>query len=61
MRERQPPPLASRKRDNGLLVLGPAGEEEPAEELLRVGALEARRALDALQDRAARVELDLLL
>jgi hypothetical protein len=60
-RERQPPPLASRQRDDWFFVLGPAGEEKPPEELLRVGALEVCRTLNALQDRAARVELELLL
>jgi hypothetical protein len=55
------PAFAAREREHGLLVLGPAGEEEAAEELLRVRALQARCALDALQHGSARVELHLLL
>ena len=39
----------------------PAGEEEAAEQVLRVGPREARHRLDALEDGAARVELHLLL
>ena len=42
-------------------MLRPAGEEETAEELLRFGSLQARGALDALEDGAAQVELELLL
>src|SRR5436190_14546636 len=60
-RERKPPALATRERYDRLLVLGPAGEQEPAEEVLRIGSLQARCALHALQHRAARVQLHLLL
>jgi hypothetical protein len=34
--EREPPPLASREHGDGLLVRIPAGEEEAAEQVLRV-------------------------
>ena len=60
-REREPAPLAAREHRDRLLVLVPAGEEEPAEQVLRVGALEAGHRLHALEHRAARVELELLL
>ena len=60
-REREPPPLAAREHRHRLLVLVPAGEEEAAEQRLRVGAREPGHRLDALEHGAARVELDLLL
>ena len=60
-RKREPPPLASGKHRDLLLVRVPAGEEEAAEQVLRVGPREAGHRLHALEDRAARVELHLLL
>jgi len=42
-------------------VLVPAGEEEAPEEILRVGPLQAGRALRRLEHRAALVQLDLVL
>ena len=60
-RQRKPPSFTAGKHDDGLLVLGPPGEEETPEQLLRVGALQARCALDALQHRATCIELHLLL
>src|SRR5204862_4213064 len=59
--EREAPPLAAREHGDRLLVRVPAGEEEAAQEVLRVRAGEPRHRLDALEDRAARVELHLLL
>ncbi len=59
--EREPPPLAAREHGDLLLVCVPAGEEKAAEEALRVGASEPCHRLHALEDRAARVELQLLL
>src|SRR5579859_3863534 len=60
-REREPAALAAGEDSHGLLVLGPAGEEEAPEERLRVRPGEIRHRLDALENRAARVELELLL
>ena len=60
-RERQPPPLAAGEQPHRLLVLIPAGEEEPAEQLLRLRPRQAGRALRALEHAAALVELDLVL
>ena len=60
-RERQPAPLAAGEHRDRLRLLVPAREEEAAEQVLRVGAQEPGRALDALQHRPARVELHLLL
>ena len=60
-REREPAAFSARQRDDRLLVLGPAGEEEAAQQVLRVRSLQPGRALHALQHRAARVELHLLL
>ena len=54
-------PFAAREHGDRLLVRVPAGEEETAEEVLCVGAGEPRHRLDALEHRAARVELHLLL
>jgi hypothetical protein len=48
--EREAPPLAAREHRDGLLVRVPAGEEEAAEEVLRVRAGEPRHRLDALED-----------
>src|SRR5690349_14089873 len=56
--EREASPLTARERKHRLLVFRPAGEEEPAQELLGIRSLQARRALDALEDRAACVELE---
>src|SRR4051794_13354324 len=60
-REREPPTFASGQCDDRLLVLRPAGEQETAEQLLRVRPLQTGRALYALQDRTTQVELELLL
>src|SRR5207244_6451425 len=60
-REGQPAALAAREGDHRLLVLGPAGEEKPPEQLLCVWALQIGRALHALKHGAARIELQLLL
>ena len=60
-RQCESPPLAAGQRDDGLLVLRPAREEKAAEQLLRVRPLQPRRPLHALQHRAARVQLQLLL
>src|SRR5205085_3256083 len=60
-REREPAPLPTREDAHRLLVLRPTGEEKATEQGLRVGTLEARHRLHALQDAAALVELDLLL
>src|SRR5439155_2264774 len=46
---------------HGLLVSVPAGEEEAAEQVLGIRTREPRHRLDALEDRAPRVELHLLL
>ena len=59
--ERQPPPLAAREHRHLLLVLGIAGEEEPAEQLLRLRAGEAGHRDRAVEHRAALVELDVVL
>ena len=42
-------------------MLRPSGKEKAAEQLLRVRSLQSGRALHALQDRAAQIELELLL
>src|SRR5262249_27671547 len=60
-RERQPAPLTARERDDRLLVLRPAREQEPPEEILRIRSLQAGGPLNALQHRPTRVELHLLL
>src|SRR4051812_47416095 len=60
-REREPPPFPTRQRDDGLLVLRPAREKEAPQQVLRVRTLQPGRALNALQHRAARVELHFLL
>src|SRR5919107_4503263 len=59
--ECKPPTFPAGQRDDGLLVLAPAGEEKAAEQALRIRPLQACRALDALKDGTARVELHLLL
>ena len=59
--EREPAPLAAREHGDRFLVLVPAGEEELAEQVLRVRAREPRHRLHALQHGAARIELELLL
>ena len=55
---RRSPPESARDR---LLVLLPAREEEPSEELLRLGAAQAGRADGRVEHRAALVELGLVL
>ena len=42
-RQRQPPPLAAREHRDRLLVLLPAGEEEAAEQVLRLGPVQPGR------------------
>ena len=59
--EREAPALAAGQHRDGLLVLVPAGEEEAAEQRLRLRALEARRPLRRLEHGVPLVELDLLL
>ena len=60
-REREPPPLAAGERAHRLLVLLPAREEEPAEELLRLRAPQPGRGDRGVEHRAALVELRLVL
>src|SRR5689334_12147733 len=60
-RQRQPPPLTARERDDGLLVRLPAREQEAAEQVLRVRPAKAGGALRAVEDAASLVELDLVL
>ena len=57
----EPAALAARELVDPLLVVVPAGEEEAAEERLRLRPLQARRAHRALEHAAALVELDLVL
>src|SRR5579884_2576928 len=59
--EREPAPLAAGEDGDRLLVLVPAGEEEAPEQVLRVRPREARHRLHALENRAARIQLELLL
>jgi len=61
--QRQPEPTAFAARElvDALLVLVPAGEEEPAEKRLRLRPLQARGAHRAFEHAAALVELDLVL
>src|SRR5438067_5733325 len=60
-REREPPALATGENGDWLVVLRPAREEEAPEQRLRIRARQIRHRLHALQYRAARVELELLL
>ena len=60
-RERQPAPLAAGEHRHRLLMLVPAGEEEAAEQVLRRRARKPGGALHAVEDRAALVQLELLL
>ena len=60
-RQREPAPLAAGERRDGLLVRLPAGEEEAAEQVLRLGPRQPGRALCAVEHAAALVELDLVL
>ena len=60
-RQRQPPPLAAGEHAHRLLVRLPAGEEEPPEQVLRLGAPQPGHRLHALEHRAALVELGLVL
>ena len=60
-REREPSPLPTGERRDGLLVLVPAREEEAAEEGLRLGPRQAGRGLGGFEHGAALVELDLVL
>src|SRR5947209_614054 len=59
--EREPPPLAARQYSDRLLVLVPPREEEAAEQVLRVRPVEPGHRLDAVEHRAALVQLGLLL
>ena len=61
VREREPAPLAAGEDRDRLLVLVPAGEEEAAEQRLRLRPREVRRALRRLEHGVPLVELDLLL
>ena len=60
-REREPAPLAAREHGDRLLVLVPAGEEELAEQRLRLRRAQPGHACAHWSTRAALVELDLLL
>src|SRR5262249_36284287 len=60
-REREPPPLAAGELDDGLVLLLPAREEETAEQVLRLWALQAGGLLRAVEDAAGLVQLDLVL
>src|SRR5919197_6715009 len=56
-RKTEPPALSTRKSPDRLLVRIPAGEEETAEERLRLGTVELRHPHRAVECRAALVEL----
>src|SRR5581483_6233469 len=60
-RKREAPALAAGEHGDRLLVRLPAGEEEAAEQVLRLRTTEAGHRLDALKDRPASVELRLVL
>jgi len=60
-RQREPPPLAAGERGDAFLVLVPAGEQEPAEERLRLRPFQAGAAHRRLEHRTALVELRLVL
>ena len=61
MGQREAPALAARQHGDRLLVLVPAGEEEAAEQRLRLRARETRRPLRRFEHRVPLVELHLLL
>ena len=61
VREREPAPLAAGENGDRLLVLVPAGEEEAAEQRLRLRPRKVCRALRRLEHGVPLVELDLLL
>ena len=60
-REPEPPSLTAGELVDPLLVVVPAGEQEPAEERLRLRSLQAGGAHRALEHAAALVELHLVL
>src|SRR5262245_39024176 len=60
-RERAPPSLAAAEPDDRLVLLLTAREEETAEQVLRLWALQAGGLLRAVQDAAGLVQLDLVL
>ena len=60
-REREPAPLAAGERGDGPLVHVPAGEEELAEQRLRLAAGEPGRARGGVEHAAAARQLDLVL
>ena len=59
--EAQPPPLPAREVAHLLHVRVPAGEEEAAEQRLRLRAVEAGHRLDAVEHAAALVQLEAVL
>ena len=59
--EREPAPLAPGERGHRLLVLVPAGEEEAAQQRLRLRPLQAGHGHRAGEDTAALVQLDVVL
>src|SRR5262249_9531458 len=59
--ERKPSAFTTGQDGDRLLVLGPAREEKPPQQGLRLGPLQRRHRLDALQNTSALVELELLL
>ncbi len=60
-RQREATPLAAGEHGDGLLVRLPAGEEEPPEQVLRLGARKPRRGGRDVEDRAAVGQLRLVL
>ena len=60
-RERQPAPFTAGEHRNRLLVRLPAGEQEPPEQVLGLRTPEPRHRLDAVEHRAALVQLGLVL
>jgi hypothetical protein len=56
--QREPSPFPAGERGHRLRMRLPAGEEEPPEKRLRLGSVEARRPLSALEGAAALVEVD---
>ena len=60
-REAEPPPLAAGEVAHLLHVRLPAGEEEAAEERLRLRARETGHGLDAVEDAASLVQLEAVL
>ena len=59
--EGEPPALAAGQRRHLLLVLRPAGEEEAAEQRLRLRPLQSGHRHRAFEHRAALVQLDFVL